>query len=106
MAGSTWEVWVWPRRLCRRATAASGAVALTASRARLAPPVGSAPGAVRVRAAGHSVNSRARQMLTGPDGTAYLLLHARFGAADVTRQMWLAPLRWTAVGLPTAEAGA
>jgi GH43 family beta-xylosidase len=37
-----------------------------------------------------------------PDGRDYLLFHARFGAPDAKRQMALAPLRWTAEGLPTA----
>jgi len=36
-------------------------------------------------------------------GHDYLLFHARFGAPDAKRQMCLAPLRWTADGLPTAE---
>ena len=30
----------------------------------------------------------------------YLMFHARFGAPDAARQMALAPLRWTAEGLP------
>jgi len=42
-------------------------------------------------------------ILRGPNGQDYLLLHARFGAPDATRQMCLAPLRWTVDGLPTAE---
>jgi len=41
--------------------------------------------------------------LRTPGGDDYLLLHARFGAPDAKRQMCLAPLRWTAEGLPTAE---
>ena len=30
----------------------------------------------------------------------YLMFHARFGSMDAPRQMALAPLRWTAEGLP------
>ena len=37
------------------------------------------------------------------DGHDYLILHARFGAADAPRRMCLAPLRWTEDGLPIAE---
>lgn len=43
-------------------------------------------------------------LLRAADGEEYLLLHARFGAADAKRQMCLAALRWTADGLPIAEA--
>jgi hypothetical protein len=35
------------------------------------------------------------------DGSDYLMLHARFGSPKARRQMCLAPLRWTAEGLPT-----
>jgi len=38
--------------------------------------------------------------LRTPDGSDYLLLHARFGSPDARRQMCLAPLLWTADGLP------
>jgi hypothetical protein len=39
--------------------------------------------------------------LRTPDGSDYLLLHARFGSPDARRQMCLAPLHWTPDGLPT-----
>lgn len=45
-------------------------------------------------------------LLRADDGTDYLMLHARFGTPDAPRQMCLAPLRWTAAGLPSAEATA
>jgi len=41
-------------------------------------------------------------LLRAADGKDFLLLHARFGAPDAPRQMCLAPLEWTAEGLPVA----
>jgi GH43 family beta-xylosidase len=41
--------------------------------------------------------------LQTPDGRDYLMLHARFGSPEARRQMCLAPLRWTAEGLPTTD---
>ena len=41
--------------------------------------------------------------LRADDGRDYLMLHARFGAPDATRQMCLAVLRWTEDDLPYAE---
>ncbi|MEA2524308.1 MAG: arabinan endo,5-alpha-L-arabinosidase [Thermomicrobiales bacterium] len=41
--------------------------------------------------------------LRTPDGQDYLLLHARFGSPEARRQMCLAPLKWTADGLPTSD---
>jgi hypothetical protein len=38
----------------------------------------------------------------GPEGRQYLMFHARFGGHDAPRQMSLAPLSWTAEGLPRA----
>jgi GH43 family beta-xylosidase len=37
------------------------------------------------------------------DGRDFLLFHARFGTPDAKRQMVLAPLRWTADGLPVSR---
>ena len=39
------------------------------------------------------------------DGRDFLLLHARFGAPHAKRQMCLAPVGWTAEGLPVAGDG-
>ncbi len=41
--------------------------------------------------------------IEGPDGQVYLMFHVRYGSADAPRQMGLAPLRWTADGLPLAD---
>ncbi len=39
-----------------------------------------------------------------PDGSDYLMLHARFGTPDAPRQMCLAPLAWNDEGLPCVVA--